>query len=321
MKRIATLRERLVKDGALKKPKALPAVDEAPFRLPATWRWTRVREVTSDRGQSVPDTECTYIDVGAINKERGIVAEPTVIAASEAPSRARKIISKGDVIYSCVRPYLLNMAVIEEDFDPAQIASTAFAVLNGHGLVLPHYLWVVLRSPFMVGCVEEKMRGQACPAINDSDFSRLPFPLPPLAEQRRIVTKVDELMTLCDDLEAARVEREATRDRFTATSLARLNTPDPDTFAEDASSALDNLGALTTRPDQIGQVRQSVLNLAVRGELVPQHLGEQEVEVAGTALDDPPFTAPARWVWTLFGILLLEARAGLDRGKSPQGQG
>ena len=77
-------------------------------------------------------------------------------------------------------------------------------------------------------------------------------------------------MALCDRLEAARAEREATRDRLAAASLARLNAPDPDTFHDDARFALDALPALTTRPDQIKQLRQTILNLAVRGKLVPQ---------------------------------------------------
>ena len=94
--------------------------------------------------------------------------------------------------------------------------------------------------------------------------------LPPLPEQHRIVAKVDELMALCDQLEAARAHREATRDRLAAASLARLNAPDPDTFPADARFALDALPALTTRPDQIKQLRQTILCLAVRGKLVPQ---------------------------------------------------
>ncbi|MGH6926056.1 MAG: restriction endonuclease subunit S [Propylenella sp.] len=270
LKQIAAEKARLVKAGKIRKPKTRPAVDEAPFGVPNAWRWTRIREITSDRGQIVPDAKFTYIDVTAIDKEKGIVAEPKVLSASEAPSRARKITRKGDVIYSCVRPYLLNVAVIEEDFEPAPIASTAFAILDGYGLVLPHYLWIVLRSPFMVECVEANMRGQAYPAINDADFAVLPFPIPPLAEQHRIVAKVDELMALCDRLEAARQTREATRDRLTAASLARLNAPDPDTFRDDARFALDALPALTARADQIRQLRQTILNLAVRGKLAPQ---------------------------------------------------
>ncbi len=84
-----------------------------------------------------------------------------------------------------------------------------------------------------------------------NDIWHSPFPLPPLAEQHRIVAKVDELMGLCDRLEAARAGREAVRDRLAAASLARLNAPDPETFQDDARFALGALPALTTRPDQI----------------------------------------------------------------------
>ena len=203
LKRIAEEKTRLEKAGEIKKPRRLPSIDEIPYPLPPSWHWTRIREITSDRGQCVPETTFTYIDVTSIDKENGKVADPKVLQANEAPSRARKVVQKGDVIYSCVRPYLLNVAVLDDDFDPKPIASTAFAILNGHGLVLPRYLWIVLRSPFMVARVEEDMRGQAYPAINDADFSLLPFPLPPLAEQHRIVAKVDELMTLCGSLEGS----------------------------------------------------------------------------------------------------------------------
>ena len=98
------------------------------------------------------------------------------------------------------------------------------------------------------------------------------FPLPPLAEQHRIVAKVDELMELCDGLEAARADRETTRDRLTAASLIRLDVPDPDptTFRVHAAFALENLAPLTTRPDQVKALRQTILNLAVRGKLVEQ---------------------------------------------------
>ena len=106
--------------------------------------------------------------------------------------------------------------------------------------------------------------------IKSKQLNEAPVLLPPLAEQHRIVAKVDELMALCDRLEAARAEREATRDRLAAASLARLNAPDPNTFQDDARFALGALPALTTRPDQITQLRQTILNLAVRGKLVEQ---------------------------------------------------
>ena len=279
LKRIATEKARLVKAGEIRKEKPLPEIetDELQFAAPRGWKWARIRKVTSDRGQMVPDQDFTYVDVTAINKEVGRIEEAKMTSASEAPSRARKIICQGDVLYSCVRPYLLNIAIVETDISPPPIASTAFAVLNGFGSVLPRYQWIVLRSPFFVTCVEQKMRGQAYPAINDSDFALLPFPLPPLAEQHRIIAKADELMALCEQLEAARTKRETTRDRLTAASLARLDAPDPDpaVFQNHAAFALDNLIPLTTRPDQIKALRQTILNLAVRGKLVEQNPNDE----------------------------------------------
>lgn len=161
------------------------------------------------------------------------------------------------------------------------------------------------------------------------------LPLPPLPEQHRIVAKVDELMALCDGLEAARAEREAARDRLAAASLARLNTPDPETFADDARFALDALPALTARPDQIKQLRKTILNLAVRGKLVTQDPRDQPAalliaqiatetasqRLAGSGrrrkelpvldIDLVPFELPTGWAWARFPDL-----GHFGRGKS-----
>lgn len=329
LKRIAAEKARLVRAGEIRKKRGFSILDEQPFSVPENWRWAQVREIASDRGQKVPNDPFTYIDVTAIDKENGVVVSPKVLEPKEAPSRARKVTQQGDVVYSCVRPYLLNVAVIEDDFDPPPIASTAFAILNGHGFVLPRYIWIVLRSPFMVACVEKNQRGQAYPAINIRDFAVLPFPLPPLSEQRRIVAKVDELMALCDRLEAARTEREETRNSLSAGSLARLNAPDsnPAVFRKHATFALDNLVPLTTRPDQIKALRRTILNLAVRGKLVEQDPADEPASellkrIAAEKLRllkarvlrnqkpppplegiETPFDLPQGWTWTRLGHL------------------
>ena len=329
LKRIAAEMARLVKARKNKKRMTLPETAERIYELPSSWIWTPIRKITSDRGQTVPDAPFTYIDVTAINKEAGVISEPKILQAHEAPSRARKIVYKGDVIYSCVRPYLLNVAVLNDELEPAPIASTAFSILNGHGLVLPRYIWIVLRSSFMIKYVEKHMRGQAYPAINDADFSVLPFPLPPLAEQYRIVTKVDELIALCDRLEVARTQREAARNRLTAASLARLNAPDADPakFQSHAAFALENLTRLTTHPDQIKHLRQTILNLAIRGKLVAQDPNDEPASAlleritahkarlvkTGEIKEDKRFhpvaeeqgnfRIPPRWSWCRLGSL------------------
>lgn len=225
LKRIAAEKARLARAGKLRRRKLPSRLNDPPFSLPKNWHWTRIREVVSDRGQKVPDRPFTYIDVSAIDKKAGLVADPRVLEPGNAPSRARKIARPGDVVYSCVRPYLLNVAIIEDDFEPPLIASTAFEVLNGHGLVLSRYTWIVLRTPFMIAYVQRSQRGQAYPAINSTDFAVLPFPLPPLAEQRRIVAKVHALMALCDHLENGLGFAAGMRERLLESLLRDTLTP------------------------------------------------------------------------------------------------
>lgn len=301
---------------------------EAPFPLPAGWEWVRVRQIATDREQTRPTEPFTYIDVGSIDKEAGRIADATVLSADGAPSRARKIVHKGDVLYSCVRPYLLNIAVVEDHIKPKPIASTAFAVLNAFGLVAPRYLWTVLRSPFMVEQVELKMRGQAYPAINDSDFAQLPFPLAPLAEQERIVAKVDELMALCDQLELAQTERESRRDRFgLAMARALATAQEKAQIAASSQVYLQNFENLFARTDQVPLNRQIVIDLAVRGLLVGSSPtddpasdllrqvnadrkrlagGSRAVsKKAGRLFDEcpEPYVIPPQWTWTTLGSL------------------
>jgi type I restriction enzyme, S subunit len=160
------------------------------------------------------------------------------------------------------------------------------------------------------------------------------IPLPPLAEQQRIVAKVDELMALCDRLEAARAEREARRDRLTTASLARLNSPDPETLQHNARFVLHSLRAITTRPDQIKQVRQAILSLAVCGKLVTQDSNSEDAaelvkdisrirnklysekqipkpkELPSIDEVSLPFALPTGWVWTMLGSLCYQVSDG-----------
>jgi type I restriction enzyme S subunit len=201
--------------------------------------------------------------------------------------------------------------------------------VQGTGDVFDEFLKAFLESSLYWTQLRDGTRGTGQPNVNGQTLGRLTLALPPLAEQHRIVAKVDELMALCDRLEAARAEREATRDRLAAASLARLNAPDPDpaVFADHARFALNNLAALATRPDQVKQLRQTILNLAVRGKLVPQDPNDepasellQRIAVekmrlvkAGEIRKEKPlpplletdksFDAPSEWAWARLGDL------------------
>jgi type I restriction enzyme S subunit len=109
------------------------------------------------------------------------------------------------------------------------------------------------------------------PGLSRGDAYQLTLRVPPLAEQQRIVAKVDELMALCDQLEATQTEREHRRDRLVAASLHSLNNgSDAEAFREHARFYLNHLPRLTARPEHLKQLRETILNSAARGRLVLQ---------------------------------------------------
>ncbi len=145
-------------------------------------------------------------------------------------------------------------------------------VLDGISEDFLRYIELFINSidlkPFVTGTAQPKM--------NQAKMNSIPVALPPENEQRRILTKVDELMALCDRLEAAQAERESWRDRLVAASLHRLNQPaDPPDFRKHARFHLRHLPRFATRPEHVQQLRQTILNLAVRGKLVPQDVSDE----------------------------------------------
>ena len=212
LKRITAEKEQLIKDKKIKKPKKLPEItdEEKLFDIPEGWKWIYINDLGHDWGQKKPDKDFSYIDVSSINKELGIIENPSILQAEMAPSRARKIVKDNTVIYSTVRPYLLNIAIVDECFDAEPIASTAFAIINPFTGISSIYVYQYLRSPIFVEYVESTQNGVAYPAINDKQFFSGLIPLPPENEQKRIVSKVNELMTLCDELtHKLQLERES----------------------------------------------------------------------------------------------------------------
>ena len=135
-----------------------------------------------------------------------------------------------------------------------------------------HFFVKALRASAEDGRLAEYFTGTGIKHFTGKGLAAYLFPLPPLTEQHRIVAKVHEMMDLCDQLEAARTDREAIRNRLTAASLARLSAPGPDptTFQKHTAFTLKNLTQISTRPDQIKALRQATLNLAIRGKLVAQ---------------------------------------------------
>lgn len=185
-------KKKLIAAGKFKKEKPLPPIseEEIPFDIPHSWKWVRLGEIVYSRGQCVPQDKFSYIDIGSIdNKACKLSETENIIEPDKAPSRARKIVGLGDILYSTVRPYLHNMCVIDKEFSRTPIASTGFAVLTCHAGLINDYLFYYMLSPTFDEYANrsDNSKGMAYPAITEKKLLNAVVPLPPQIEQRRIV--------------------------------------------------------------------------------------------------------------------------------------
>ena len=267
LERIALERRRLIESRQLKREVFSPPLEEyaVPFSLPVGWAWTRLGAIIHlVSGQHLQPGE--YSDAVG----NGL---PYITGPSDFSSVGLRITKTALVRKAVAKRGQLLLTVKGSGVGKSVSCDIEEVAISRQLMALTAILWDSSFLALVMHLVAQSLRYSArslIPGIAREDVESFVVGLPPLAEQHRIVAKVDELMALCDQLEAARTEREAARDRLAAASLARLNAPDPDTFQADARFALNVLAALSTRPEQVKQLRQTILNLAVRGKLVAQ---------------------------------------------------
>ena len=172
--------------------------DEIPFEIPEGWEWARLGSLVCNRGQKKPDSQFCYIDIASVDNTIQKLGDEAILEASDAPSRARKIVALNDVLYSTVRPYLHNACIIDRNFKYEPIASTGFAVFTCPTGYLPNFLLSYLISPCFDEYVNasENSKGVAYPAINDARLYQALVPIPSTSEQERIVREISSVFTL-----------------------------------------------------------------------------------------------------------------------------
>ncbi|MER9831367.1 restriction endonuclease subunit S [Mesorhizobium sp. M0134] len=315
---------------ALRRIKAHGLLDGA-FPLPASWAWIDVATVADTRlgkmldkakNKGLPRPYLRNINVRWFDFDLSDLLEMPF----EDSELSEFTLRRGDVlICEGGEP---GRAAVWDDRAQGIYFQKAIHRVRFAPLVDSVFFVYVLKASADDGRLAESFTGTGIKHFTGRGLNAYAVPLPPLAEQRRIVGKVDELMGLCDRLEAARGSRERMRDRLAAASIARLNAPDSETFQADARFALDALPALTTRPDQIRQVRQTILNLAVRGKLVAQDAKDEPASdllkriakekarlvkageirkshpLPPISKDELPFDLPGGWAWTRLGDLV-----------------
>lgn len=165
---------------------------------PAGWKLPRIRDVVlpfeNVDPSREPTTAFTYVDISAIDNQTQTIREPKQLVGKEAPSRARRRIKAGDTLFSTVRPYLRNIALVPKEFDGA-VTSTGIAVLRPNKDVDSRYLFNWTRTPEFLNRIGGAMDGTMYPAVTDRDVLAQRIPLPPIEEQRCIVSTLEQLLT------------------------------------------------------------------------------------------------------------------------------
>lgn len=182
-----------------------------------------------------------YLDIASIDNTVNKILGATPYTGKNAPSRARQIIQKGDVLFSTVRTYLKNIALVTEEKYDKQIASTGFCVIRTNpSVLLANFLFYKTLSNDFLAPLNAKQRGSSYPAVRDKDVLSSEIFLPSLPEQKAIVAKIETAFAAADKAEKA------------------------------ISAALE----------QAKQLKQSILKRAFEGKLVPQDPNDEPVDLS-----------------------------------------
>ena len=175
--------------------------DEIPFEVPENWAWCRGYSCFEGMRCTKPQgTFFDYIDIDAIDNRLHKIKAAKHIPVSDAPSRASRAVKSGSVLFSLVRPYLENVAIIDEKHSHC-IASTGFYVCNSNGMFLPEFMFFLMISGYVVNGLNQYMKGDNSPSITKDDIEEWLYPVPPFDEQKAICDRLQIVFQLLDSLE------------------------------------------------------------------------------------------------------------------------
>ncbi|CAM2067739.1 Restriction endonuclease subunit S [Sulfidibacter corallicola] len=277
----SAIREKLAGEKKLRKLRVIqPIADFDRLDIPKNWTLTTLQEITEirPRNSAVDSTLASFLPMPAIPQSYGGKLKGDIRPWSEL-KKGFTHLADGDIVMAKITPCFQNgkSAVINGFKNGIGAGTTELHVARPFAPVInPYYVWIYLRSPqFLLEGIPHMTGSAGQKRVPIGYFACKPFPLPPLAEQKRIVVKVDELMALCDRLEAQQQERDTRHAALARAALAR--------FSDAPTPA--NLQLLFHKSYDIdpADLRKSILALAVQGKVVPQ---DPKDEPAATLLKD-----------------------------------
>jgi type I restriction enzyme S subunit len=329
LKKIRAEKDRLIADGKIKRDKPLAEIEdgEKPFELPASWTWTRFGDVSINRdGERIPvsssDRESRakiydyYGASGVIDKIDGYLFEKTLLLIGE--DGANLINRSTPIAFLAHGKYWVNNHAHVIDATHHQLLDYLALFINSISL-----------RPYVTGTAQPKM--------NQAKLNSILVAVPPLAEQSRIVTRVEELMQVCDALEASGQLEAQQHAQLVNTLLGTLTQSEtPEALADNWQRIATHFDVLLDRPEAVDALEQTILQLAVRGLLVPQDPTDEPASVLLQKIrtekdhliaqgkikrdkplppitdEEKPFELPQGWEWVTIDTL-----ASVGTGTTP----
>lgn len=346
LKRIAKERERLEAEGTCKKTKPLPSVvvDEQIFVAPNGWEWCRlhnvfdVRDGTHDSPKFLPDG-VPFLTSKNIYGGKLDLSDLKFISESDHVNFSRRSkVDRDDVLFAMIGS-IGNPVIVNTDLD-FSFKNMALFKYFSKALSSPQFLQVFLSV--IAADVKVKAAGGVQSFVALGTIRSQPIALPPLAEQHRIVAKVDELMALCDRLEAEQTDAESAHAKLVETLLGTLTqSRDADELAANWRRLSQHFDTLFSTETSLDSLKQTILQLAVMGKLVPQDAQDEpasellkRISAEKTRLvaegnirkdkllpaigdEEKPYKLPHSWLWVRFEVIA-STRLGkmLDKAKN-----
>jgi len=330
LERIQEEKARLVEEKKIRKTETPSKVsaNEVPYSLPIGWVWVRLGNLGLTQTGSTPTTaKPEYFGNDYPFIKPADISE-TCVRYDSGNGLSQKGIEKGRLIpaYSvlmvCIGGSISKVNFIDRECSCNQQINT----ISPYDGVDYRMLKFFMASPFFKEQVINNSSSTTLPILSKAKWEMLPILLPPLAEQHRIVAKVDQLMSLCDDLESKQEKQRQKLTRLNNAALDRLLTAQEQAEFDVAWELIrDNFDLLYATPGTIGKLRQAILQLAVQGKLVPQDPADEpasklldriQEEKARLVEDkkirrtdqltpinsrDEPYGVPQGWAWTYLG--------------------
>ena len=275
LKRIAAEKAELVKLGKIKKPKPLPEIseEEKPFELPEGWEWVTLATIGEIVGGGTPKSDnpqywakngikwLTPADLYGL-KGKYISSGARDISPTGLSNSSARLMPKGSVLFSSRAP-IGYVAIADAELSTNQGFKSCVPYIKDSAEYIYYFLMASAKK------IDAEASGTTFKEVSGAIVSKILFPLPPLSEQLKIVSRANELMSLCDQLEQHTLTSLDAHQQLVETLLTTLtDSQNADELAENWARISDHFDTLFTTEASIDALKQTILQLAVRGKLV-----------------------------------------------------